>query len=181
MEVCSSEEVHVLALFGTMDAVQRLQEEVYRKLQGSNIPGAFGLQVIANEHDEVEGFQDRLLIGAADIALDEIVRRIHELHGLAIASHIDREAFGILGQLGFIPEGLPLDALELSGGAEAERAERLAQEYPAYRFIRSSDAHGLDRVGAAWTRFFLDAPSCEEIRKALRHQEGREVAPASRD
>jgi hypothetical protein len=181
MEVCSSEEVHVLALFETLDAVLQLQEDVYRKLQGSNIPAAFGFQVIANEHDEVEGFQDRMLSGAADITLDEIVRRIHELRGLAIASHIDREAFGMLGQLGFIPHGLPLDALELSGGVAAERAERLAREYPAYRFIRNSDAHGLDRVGAAWTRFFLDAPTCEEIRKALRHTGGRDVAPASRD
>ena len=39
--------------------------------------------------------------------------------GIAIASHIDREAFGIVGQLGFIPEGLSLDALELSPRCES--------------------------------------------------------------
>ena len=50
-----------------------------------------------------------LLIGATGLTIEEIVRIIHRLGGLAIASHIDREAFSVVGQLGLIPEGIGFD------------------------------------------------------------------------
>ena len=176
MEICSNEDVHVLALFGSLPSAWAMQETVYGGISQTNDPDAFGLQVIANEHDEVEGFQDKLLIGATDLSIGEVVERIHDLNGLAIASHIDRESFGIVGQLGFIPEGLPLDALEISSNASRELAGQLQGGYGRYVFIRSSDAHSLDRIGEQTTRFFMDSPVCEEIGRAIRREEGRAVA-----
>ena len=81
---------------------------------GKNHENAFGMQVIANEHAEVLGFNEHLLSGATTLNLDSIVAAIHDLGGLAVASHVDREGFGLIGQLGFIPQGLPLDAIEVS-------------------------------------------------------------------
>ena len=117
MEVTSSEEVHVLALFESQEALQKLQARVYEQLPGQNDESIFGCQAIVNEQDEVEGLNERLLIGATGIPLDEIVRMIHELGGLAVASHVDREGFSILGQLGFIPKELPLDAIVIETDA----------------------------------------------------------------
>jgi PHP family Zn ribbon phosphoesterase len=176
MEVCSSEDVHVLALFDSLEPALALQEEVYRGITSANDPERFGLQVIANEQDEVEGFQAKLLIGATDMSIDQVVRRVHELKGLAIASHVDRESFGILGHLGFIPHGLRFDALEISDAAPPEEVRRLAREYATYRFIRSSDAHTPERIGSCTTRFLIEEASCGELKMAFEGEGGRRVA-----
>jgi len=178
LEVCSSEEVHVLALFDSLEAALALQEEVYRGITAANDPERFGLQVIANENDEVEGFQHKLLIGATDLSIEEIVGRVHALGGLTIASHIDREGYGILGHLGFIPPGLTFDALEISEAATLEQVEHLAREYQAYPFIRSSDAHAPDQIGRNTTCFLLEAATCRELTMAFRDEGGRRMAEA---
>ncbi len=179
LEICSSEEVHVLAVFDAPEAALALQEEVYRGISAANSPEIFGLQVIANERDEVERYEEKLLIGATDLTVGEAVDRIHDLGGLAIASHVDREGFGIIGHLGFIPSDVRFDALEISGMAGEQEAGRLIREYPMYEFIRSSDAHAPAEVGKESTRFLLEEPTCGELRKAFRREGGRSVGPGA--
>ncbi|MBU2498409.1 MAG: PHP domain-containing protein, partial [Proteobacteria bacterium] len=93
MEINSMEEVHTLAIFETEKQALNMQEMIYRHLRGTNRPELFGDQVVANEFDEVEGFNDRRLIGATELRLQQIVREVHRLGGLCIASHVDRPAF----------------------------------------------------------------------------------------
>jgi len=102
-----------------------------------------------------------------------VVDSIHDLDGLAVASHIDREAFGIIGQLGFVPGHLHLEALELSRNISLEEAQRRFLPYRDFAFVRFSDAHGVEEIGARWTAFWVRAATAEEIRKALRGEEGR--------
>ncbi|MBI5188431.1 MAG: PHP domain-containing protein, partial [Nitrospirae bacterium] len=107
IEITSSEEVHILGLFGDIEDALKMQDIVYENLQlGENDEEVFGMQVIVNEKDEVLDFNKRLLIGATRLSVNKIVETIHSLGGLAIAAHIDREGFGIIGQLGFIPPEL---------------------------------------------------------------------------
>jgi PHP family Zn ribbon phosphoesterase len=146
---------------------------VFDRLSGINDPDTFGLQVIANENDEVEGFENKLLIGAVDISIDDVVRRIHRLNGIAIAAHIDRESFGIIGHLGFIPPSVSFDALEISAAISKEDASRRFETLPRHVFIRSSDAHFPEQLGAVKTHFFLERPTCDELRSALRRENGR--------
>ncbi|MGA9363434.1 MAG: PHP domain-containing protein [Bacteroidota bacterium] len=173
MEVCTKEEAHVLAIFEELGPALELQELVYRNLHGENDPEAFGLQVIVNEIDEVEGFQDKLLIGAADLSIEEAVNYIHQLDGLAIASHIDRESYSVIGHLGFIPENLEFDALELSRNISYAEARKRFAEYKRYPFIKNSDAHFLNDIGESATEYLLEEPSFGEIKKALRNADGR--------
>ena len=125
IEIASAEEVHIVALLPDVDAAQILQRRVYDALPGKNDEGAFGMQVVAGEDGEVLGFNQRLLIGATTMSLEEVVAAIHAAGGVAVAAHVDREGFGILGQLGMIPPGLALDAL---GGIEAHAAVRGSPE-----------------------------------------------------
>ncbi|MCK4535078.1 MAG: PHP domain-containing protein, partial [Syntrophobacterales bacterium] len=92
MEITSREEVHVIALFKNIDNLLQIQKVVYNSLSGTNREEIFGCQAIVNESDEVEGFNDRLLIGSTDLSLQEVVEEIHALDGIAIAAHIDRES-----------------------------------------------------------------------------------------
>lgn len=173
MEVTSQEEVHVLALFDKVEDALKLQELVYENLPGENDEKAFGRQVIVNENEEVEGFNNKLLIGATTIPLEEVIRLIHSFGGISIASHIDREAFSIVGQLGFIPENLALDALEISPRMTFKEA---IKTYPYdYPITCSSDAHYPDDVGKGHTSFLLEEGSLAEIKKALKNEDGRKL------
>ncbi|MFC2164000.1 PHP domain-containing protein [Acidobacteriota bacterium] len=173
MEVTSQEEVHVLALFDDLENALSLQQHVYENLPGENDQEAFGMQVIVNEKEEVLGFNEKLLIGATTIPLDEVIQLVHSLEGIAIASHIDREAFSLIGQLGFIPENLDLDALEISPRITFEEAKtRYPYNYP---FTCSSDAHYPDDIGKSYTTFLLEAQTVAEIKKALNEEDGRQI------
>ena len=179
LEVTTQEEVHVLALFDRVEEAQQLQELVYQHLPGENDPEAFGLQVVVSADHDVVGFNTRLLAGAAELSLERVVESIHALGGLAIAAHADRPAFGILGQLGFIPEQLPLDAVELSANTTPEEFRRRFPECAGRTFLRGSDAHTLEDVGTASTFFRLREPTTAEIKKAFRGEGGRQLSLAA--
>jgi PHP family Zn ribbon phosphoesterase len=171
MEVTSSEEVHILALFDEESKLQSLQKIVYKNLHGTNDERLYGDQVVANEKDEVIRFNKKLLIGATEIPIHEVVDLIHRLDGLAIASHIDREGFGIIGQLGFIPEDLPLDAVEITDPSQRGKIS-LTKDFP---MVTSSDAHYLEDIGKTHTRFLLKDFTIEELRKSFKKEAGRRV------
>ncbi|MCG2817339.1 MAG: histidinol phosphatase [Candidatus Aminicenantes bacterium] len=173
MEVTSEEEVHVLALFDDIGNALKLQELVYQNLPGKNDEETFGMQVIVNEKEEVLGFSDKLLIGATTIPIDEVLRLIHTFEGLAIASHINREAFSIISQLGFVPDNVRLDALEISPSITIEEAkQRFPYNYP---ITCSSDAHYPDDIGKSFTSFLLQDGTVTEIKKALKNEDGRKL------
>jgi PHP family Zn ribbon phosphoesterase len=173
LEVTSQEEVHVLTLFDEAENALKLQDYVYKNLPGKNDEKAFGMQVIVNDKEEVLGFNSRLLIGATTLALEEILKAAHSYGGMTIASHIDREAFSLIGQLGFIPDNLELDALEISPNIDYEEAcERFKFHYP---LICSSDAHYPDDIGKGYSTFLLKEATVAEIKKALKNEEGRKL------
>jgi 3',5'-nucleoside bisphosphate phosphatase len=178
MEVNSREEVHTLAIFETESQALALQELIYRNLRGTNRPEIFGDQVVANEHDEVEGFNDRLLIGAAQIGLSEVVREVHRLGGISIASHVNREVNSLIGQLGFVPPDLEIDGLEISRHLKRESVGAECPAAKGFPIVTFSDAHRPEEIGCAWTAFYLEAPSVEEMRMALQGRSGRRIVEA---
>jgi PHP family Zn ribbon phosphoesterase len=175
MEINSSEEVHVLGLFENMTDAFKMQAIVYANLPGENNEEAFGMQVLVNESEEVLGFNDRLLIGATELSVNRIVELIHTFNGLAIASHIDREGFGIIGQLGFIPEGIEFDALEISYRTSRAKAQNMFGPYSHIPWITSSDAHSIEDIGRGSTWFVMEHSTFEEMKFALKGTEGRKV------
>jgi len=177
IEITSKEEVHTLGLFDSEDEAFKVQEIVYSNLPGENDEDTFGYQVIVNEKDEVLAFNKKLLIGATTLTLEKVVALIHSFNGLAVAAHVDREGFSIIGQLGFIPPGLPLDALELSPRTSVEEAESRFPQCKDYPLITSSDAHYLDDIGKVSTTFLMEEVSVKEMKLALMGMEGRRVLP----
>ena len=174
MEISSSEEVHILGLFESPDQARCMQDVVYAHLpSGENDERLYGHQIIVNEDNEVLGFNKRLLIGATDLSAHEIVNLISSFGGISIASHIDREAFSVLSQLGFIPEDLRFDAVELSPlirRGEAEKRFDTLRKFPSVSF---SDAHHVTDIGKRSTTFTMRAPTFYEITQALSHRNGR--------
>jgi hypothetical protein len=173
MEITSKEEVHILALFKNKENVLKFQDIVYKNLPGKNQEDLYGLQVIVNEKGEILGFNQKLLIGATTLSVEDIVYYIHIYDGIAIASHVDREAFSIIGQLGFVPPGLKLDALEFSPKISYQEArKKFNYDFP---FVCFSDAHYLEEIGKGVTTFLIKKADIDEIKKALRKEEGRKI------
>ena len=175
MEICSKEEVHILALFDDLEPALEMQAHVYAQLPGENQTEVFGFQVIANEHDEVIGENPRLLIGATRLGLHDIVDKTHLLGGINISCHVDRPAYGIINQLGFIPEDLDLDGLEVSWRVKLAEAAQTIPGIGNFSCVTASDAHFLNDIGKACTVFELAEPSLAEIRLALAGKEGRRI------
>jgi predicted metal-dependent phosphoesterase TrpH len=169
MEITCREEAHILGLFENETALMQMQEVVYTNLPGGeHYDESFGPQTIIDEWDHIVGANHRLLIGATTLTVEQLVNAIHEHSGIAIASHVDRERFSLIGQLGFIPEGLNLDAVEVS------KPFAIQQKYN-YPIVTSSDAHFLGDIGTHCTTFMLEELSVNEIRKALRDEMGRSL------
>jgi len=174
IEITSREEVHILGLFNTRKQLMHVQTVVHESLSGENDEEAFGPQIIVDQWDQVAGVSTRLLIGATDLSLEDVVRVIHEFGGLAVASHIDRQGFGLVGHLGFVPPGLKLDALEVS-------PRSTIREWDDFPIVTSSDAHCLDDIGRSSTLFFVQQGSFQEIARAIRGEGGRRVSISMQD
>ena len=175
MEITTSEEVHLLAIFDSLSNLVLLQNIIDQHLTGENDENLFGVQAIVNEIGEVEGINNQLLIGATDLSLDTLISHIHQFDGLAIAAHIDRESFSVLSQLGFINDNTDFDALEITPRTGFDRARIKYSELSKYSFIISSDSHYIKDIGQAFTQMFIQEPTFSELKMALRKQNGRYV------
>ena len=170
IEITSKEEVHFLALFEDNNSLFRMQDMVYDHLSGTNDEKLFGDQVVVNAYDEVLAFNHRFLLGATDIPAKRLVQAIHDLGGLVFASHVDRTTFSIIHQLGFIPDDLELDGLEISNRDVLDLYKNLP--FPLLTF---SDAHRPGDIGSNVSFFYMEAVTINEIRKSLLGEEGRKV------
>ncbi len=195
IEISTREEVHILALFDDDESLMILQRIVYDSLPGENDEKAFGEQLILNEEDELSGRNNRLLIGATELPIERAVGFSNSLGGLVIASDVDRESFSIISQLGFVPRGLEIHAVEVSsprvgtfvlprrGSGISKKADTTLKDsnrrangtlndVPVVSF---SDAHCLRDIGKSTTTFFLEQPSVLEIKKAFCGLDGRKL------
>ena len=174
IEITSREEVHVVGLFDRDDDLAGIQATVDQNLSGQNDAAIFGPQMIVDEQDRIIGENHRLLIGATNLSLEQVVDAIHAYGGLAVAAHIDRQRFSVVGQLGFIPEGLALDAVEVSprGCTHQDRG---------FPVVTSSDAHCLQDIGKRATSFFIGAANAREIGQALSGRDGRRISTDMQD
>ena len=178
MEVTTAEEAHILAFFDRDDDLLAFQEQVYGHLSGTNDEKRFGQQVIADEEDGVTGFCDRLLIGATTLPVEQVVAAARAATGesLVIAAHVDRDVFSLIGQLGFIPPHLGLDAVEVSRHMTIEAARKQFADCSSYPVITSSDAHCPEDIGARAMYLSIEEATVGEIKKALQNRDGRKAA-----
>lgn len=167
VEVTSSEEVHILSLFEDVESAFEMESLILSTIEDENVEEVFGIQAIVNAKNEVVGIERKLLIGASNFTVDRVVEVVHSFGGLAIASHIDKEAFSIIAKLGFIPEDLKLDGVEVSRyGLQA------VGEYRDFTVIASSDAHYPEEIGTVWTAFYLDEPTFSALEKSIKNKRG---------
>ena len=175
-EVTTKEEVHCLCFFENEELLSQFQEYLNQHLPNiPNDPDRFGYQVVVNEEEEITDEIDCLLISGLNQGIEEIEKKVHALNGLFIPAHINKTVNSIISQLGFLPPDLKVDALEISQHTTKSEFLKKNKYLKNYNFIQSSDAHYIDNIGNAWTNFFMERRSFEEIKMALAGIDGRKI------
>jgi len=158
MEASTSEEIHVLCLFSSLEASLAFGEYAYSIIMPFlNNPDKTGDQVYVDEDDNIEGEVEYYLVSPLQISIDEIGAKVFKYGGIVIPAHIDRPAFSMTSQLGTLVDG-PWAALECVRIPPALNG--LPLNTKSYPLTSSSDAHYPEHV--ARRPFNIDI-SAEEL------------------
>lgn len=149
VELTTSEDVHAVCLFRTLEAAMSFGELIEsRRYPIPNEPDIFGQQLIVDENDEVCAREDNLLINAVNLSLDEAFREVLARGGVCYPAHIDRSANGIISMLGDFPPEPAFTAFELNDEASLasclERFDVLRERGLVH--VAGSDAHYLTDI-----------------------------------
>jgi len=172
MELTTSEDVHMICLFPTLEKAMAFGEVVEgRRIRVKNKPAIFGHQHIRDENDEIIGEEEFLLINATDISIEEAAELCRAEDGVCYPAHIDRPSNGIVAVLGTFPEDVQFTAYELNDGTSlAEYTERFPK-LGELAHVVSSDAHYLWDLSEA--EHALELPD-DDIRMGLmRYLQGK--------
>jgi PHP family Zn ribbon phosphoesterase len=178
IETQSAEDIHVLCVFPEYDRVLAYKNWLWQKIRPiQNDVDHFGYQLVIDAHNDIVREEPILLIQGAGWEVDQVVAKTQEMGGLAILAHVDRPAFSYPAALGPMPLDYPADAFELSWRATSEEANEWREKYPGRAFIRSSDSHMLSGFSRAHcTKMYLEEPTFDEIRKAIKGEDGRRIS-----
>ncbi len=175
-EVTSKEEVHCLCFMPDFEKLAVFQEYLEQNLpEIKNDENMFGYQVQVDEDEQIIYEEEKLLISALDQSIGQIEEKVHQLGGIFIPAHINRTANGLISQLGFVPDDLKYDALEISKHISLPKFLLQNPFLKSKTFIQSSDAHFIKNLSEVWTTFSLEDLSFNEILMALHGTNGRKV------
>lgn len=175
-EVCTREEAHCLALFGTEDSRAAFQEYLDRHLPPvPNDPERFGDQVWVNRNDEIMGEAPYLLISALDQNVNQVAAFVKKLGGLFIAAHVERPSFSLISQLGFIDPSLPLDAIEYTDASRFARLQSEQKYLSNYTSYPASDAHYPEQIGTKPCLIQASEPLFDNLKMAYSKSRGHAI------
>ncbi len=169
IEVETSEEVHLLCYFPSLESVitmQSILEENYVPIKiKENI---FGTQWVMDSKDRPIKKIENLLTTATNLDLYSCVDIVRGLGGVPVPAHVDRQSFSIISNLGTIPEDLEFNTLELSRYIIKTEFLNKYPEYSQKQFITSSDAHDLGMIFEREYFMQLDTLSVPNVLEKLR-------------
>lgn len=164
MELCTSEEVHIVCLFYELDNALNFSEYVKSTTPTiKNKPSIFGEQLICDENDNIIGQEEALLVTASGISTEKVVKKVEEYGGICYPAHIDRSSFSILSNLGTIDEYFGFKCAEIF---DIAKEDELKEKYPylnKMKILSDSDAHYLENMRLP--EQFIDVP--ENTAKAI--------------
>jgi hypothetical protein len=167
MEAASAEEVHVLCLFAAPEDALDFGEFLAGQLPCLRYDSKrLGDQVVVDADENILGMPETYFGAALELGYDELCAEADLRGALVIPAHIDRPMYGVINQLGFLPEG-PYAAVEAVRPLKAGAGR-------GYTVVTGSDAHYPEHI--ARRPFSLDLPegwqhggvvSLDAVREAL--------------
>lgn len=164
MELCVSEEAHVVCLFPDVESAMAFDGYVEKNIPPiKNRPEIFSYQTILNEFDEKIGEFETFLLSASNISVENVTEIVSKFGGIAFPAHIDRASYSVISSLGIIPDEAGFKAAEIFS---TEKIVTLAESNPEinkYFKLHNSDAHYLENI--AEPEMYIDLP--EDTPQAL--------------
>ncbi len=149
LELNPLEEAHLLAIFSSPRRALEFGSSVESLLPDiAWTAERFGDQPVVDSEERILQCYPKWLGAALDMGFDELARRAGDAGAIVIPAHVDRAAFSVSSQLGFLPEG-SYSAVEALGDPPASLTG-------GCRVISGSDAHDPDQIGCR--RFSLALP-----------------------
>jgi len=169
LELQTREDVHLLAYFDDEDTCLAFSEEIYALLPDTyEDPYGLGDQIQVDAEENILRYEPKFLVNGLDLSFADAVQRINEIGGLPVPAHIDREFFGVLSQMGELPEGIDFPIIEVRG-------EDIPEICGDAAVLRTSDAHFPERIGQRVTCITVEDLTIEELRKASIGLNGRSI------
>jgi len=173
IEIETREEIHLLSYFPTLELLASFNRVVEEHLLPIPLErDIWGEEWVIDEEGNVREKKTNLLAVPLSLSLEEVVQEVEHCGGVVIPAHVDRKSYSIISQLGFIPSGLSLKALEASSFKEIEKMDSSLTRYALLSF---SDAHALEEIGRRTTSFFVASRSFDEFLLALSGEKERKV------
>lgn len=175
MEVNTSEEVHAVCLFKTLEAALDFDSYVYEKLMKfPNREEIFGKQQIYDCNDRACAAEPNLLINATEISFEELWDLALSYDGVMFPAHIDKTANSLIANLGFVPPDSRFVTAEVK---DLGKLHSLLRENPYLadcRIISNSDAHYLEHINEPRLTLEVEEKSREAVVEMLRRRIGSE-------
>ena len=175
MEVQTHEDVHLLCLFENLSELENWQTAVNASLPETlNHAEFFGEQYIVDENGDYIQTETRMLLTSTRFSIDDVFEQVNTLGGLVIPAHVDRSSYGLFPTLGLLADQWPILGFEISRHTTPQKARATFPSMGNYPLIQSGDVHRLDEFLGS-TIFTLTEPTLNEIRKALKNENDRQL------
>lgn len=164
MELCTSEEVHVVCLFADVKNAEAFSEFVLSTVPPiKNRSDIFGEQFIMDSRDNILGSQELLLTTASGISVENAVETVKKFGGVCYPAHINRSSYSVISNLGMITEEMSFKAVEMTENADKNG---YMNKYPIIGDMSvfvSSDAHYLENMQEARHKIELSENSAKAV------------------
>ncbi len=142
IEVNTSEDIHCVCLFPTVDAAMAFDTMLYEHIPFiPNRADIFGEQKIIHVNGAPE-IEQKLLLSGSDISIMDLPELVAEYGGLCWPAHVDRDSNGLFAMLGTWPEDLNVPAAEI-------RELRPEGVPDSLKIIQASDSHDMESLTGA--------------------------------
>jgi PHP family Zn ribbon phosphoesterase len=147
IELETAEEVHCLCYFKDYETC--LDFSNFIALDMMKIPinkKIYGEQIVYDEKDQRLLEIDYLLSVATSITIEEASKKVHSLGGIFVPAHFDKSSFSVSSNLGFLPEGVICEGIEIFSKDNLEKIYWLNKGIEKLPTFYNSDAHFLHLI-----------------------------------
>lgn len=150
MELCTSEEIHTVCLFPTVENALDFSEYVKSTMAPvKNDENIFGNQYVMDHLDNILSSEKILLTTASGISIDDVVSEVARFGGAVFPAHLDRASYSVLSVLGFMYPEMNFTAAEFTHKAYIPQYEEKHALLKNMKHFRNSDAHYLENMPEA--------------------------------
>lgn len=168
MEICTSEEVHVICLFSELYKAMLFDDFISSIiLKAPNNEDIFGKQQICDEDDNIIGNEPNLLISAVDLSFDSLYDSVTRYGGIMIPAHIEKSSNSLLSNLGFIPPDSKFKCAEIKHIGYKDKLVEQHGYLKDCNIITNSDAHYLENINEPINFLYAESKSIQDVLLSL--------------